>query len=429
MTTGKEGEEPLWKAWSRYLRSRGYQPTAAGGAGAWRYIGYAISQTLLRAHERRKLGQIFATQNWGEQPEGEFIARQLRYLDSVPSHVQTLLRRDGQAAEDVYHALEEAYQEWQVGNEGSGQATLLARHLSAGLYRSEHFRTGEAIYSLFPKQARGLRLLEIAAEWEDGPETLTLERPGYYAPLGELTASQLSTGLKIPLSGHPQLDHLHLLARRFWILRPDPNSQGDFASLGRPGVGEQFLLLARRELIPDLTTLREQGLIQWSQEENWEGDWTEYHGVMVTANHWEGVTEVSRELLDALRPESGLGLSVTGGLRVPQRGAWLHCGPPTVSVATFFTEAFLTLRCGEDVLFAGNVEPNQPVELPWRGAGDYELEAEARGQGQVRLIKLLDLDELPQAPSRDLGSLSKTWQHSGRTLSLVGPELQQGEAQ
>ena len=427
MQTGKEGEEPLWLAWAAYLRGRGYQPTAAGGIGAWKYIGYAVSQTLFRAHEKRKLERIFSQQQWGDQPEGEFMARQLRYLDGVPAHVQKLLNRQGQAAEDVFHALEEVYQEWRFNREtvgGARDAQFLSRNLVAGLYRTEHYRTGEVQYALFPRQPRGLRLLEIEVGWADGPEPLVVERPGYYAPLGELDGERLTDGLTVTLLGHPQLDELKLPARTFWILRTDPDNPDSCASLGRPGVGEHFLLLVRDSLSQDLEALREQGLMQWERQERWQGDWREYHGVMVTANHWQDAHQVDRDLVDGLRPEAGFSLSLTGGLRVPGRGAWLAAGPPQVSVGSFFTETFLTLKRGSEELFSEQVEPNQPVSLPWSEPGDYQLEVESRGQGQVRLVKLLDWEELPTPEPGLLGAVSKSWRHGERYFELRGADVE-----
>lgn len=423
MTTGAEGEEPLWLAWAEYLRARGYLPTASGGKGAWKYIGYAVSQTLIREPEKRRLHKIFEVRGWGTEPDPEFLVQRLRYED-VPAHVQALLRREGQAAEDVAHALAEVYREWYVSRgegEGASAARLLSRHLTAGLYRTEHYRTGEAQYALFPRQPRGLRLLDITADLPEGPERLLLERPGYYAPLGELDAAGLSSGLSFSLSGHPHLDDLVLPARGFWLLRADPDNPGAFASLGRPEVGEHFLLLVREELRADLERLREQGLVQWQDSAPWQEGWFEYTGVMVTANHWADAEPLgSRDLLDALRPASGLSIAISGGLRVPRTGAWLADGPPNVTVSAFFTEAFLSVRRGPETLFAQTIEPNQPVPIPWSGTGDYELEAEARGQGQIRLVKLLDWAELPEPNSAQLGQEAHKWRKGEQAIQLVG---------
>jgi hypothetical protein len=424
MTSGAEGEEPLWLTWAAYLRRRGYLPTATGGKGAWRYIGYAVSQTLVREPEKRRLYQIFEARGWGAEPDPEWLVQRLRG-EEVPAHVQRLLEREGQAAEDVAHALGEVYREWYASRGEGGTpaaARLLSRHLTAGLYRTEHYRTGAVRYSLFPRQPRGLRLLEVTAELPEGPVRLQLERPGYYAPLGDLDAAGLRHGLSLALSGHPHLNALVLPARDFWLLRADPDNAGAFASLGRPEVGEHFLLLIRSEFQEALERLREQGLLQWQDATLWQEGWLEVAGVMVTANHWADAEGLApRELLDALRPGSGLSLSLTGGLRVPQAGAWVANGPPSVTVASFFTEAFLSVRRGSEAIYAQAVEPNQPVLVPWGGPGDYELEAEARGQSQVRLVKLLDWDELPAPPMARLGQEALEWGRGAQTLRLVGP--------
>ncbi|WP_146160781.1 hypothetical protein [Deinococcus arcticus] len=433
MSTGAEGEEPLWQVWAAYLRSRGYLPTASGGKGAWKYVGYAVSQTLIREPEKRRLFQVFEGRHWGTDPDPELLVSFLRHEDFLPAHVRTLLGRHGLAAEDVQHAVAEVYREWQERRHEDGHDArsaahrVLSRHLQAGLYRSEHWRTGEVQYTLFPRQPRGLKLLDIQLSLPDGPQTLLVERPGYYAPLGEVTPTHLEAGLQVPLTGHPQLDALSLPARSFWTLRADPDNAGAFASLGRPTVGEHFLLLVRRELREDLLSFREQGLMQWETEQPWEGGWTEFTGVMVTANHWSDVGPVkSRELLDALRPASGISIGVGSGLRVPQLGAWLADAPPVPTVHAFFAEAFLTVSKDGVTLFAETVEPNKPVNVPWAGAGDYELSAEARGQGQVRLVKLLDWAELPAPSASLLGTVTKEWQASGEAYRLTGAQLKSG---
>lgn len=433
MTTGAAGEEPLWRAWAAYLRSRGYLPTASGGRGAWKYIGYAISQTLLREPEKRRLFQVFDRRTWGREPDPELLVSFLRHEDALPAHVRTLLARHGQAAEDVQFALAEVYREWEERHSagesaGAGGGRTFSRHLQAGLYRTEHWRTGEAQYALYPRQPRGLRLLETTLDWPDGTsaEPLRLERPGYYAPVGRLDGEHLSAGWTLPLGGHPQLDALSLPARPFWILRADPDVPGAFASLGRPAVGEHFTLLLRTELKDDLLAYREQGLLQWQDEQRWEGEWLEFSGLMVTANQWGEAGPVrSRELLDALRPASGVSVSVTGGLRLPRQGAWLADTPPTVTVNSFFTEAFLTVCCGEETVFTGPVEPNQPVSVPWSGPGDYEISAESRGQGQVRLVKLVPWAELPPPDPALLGGVSRRWTQGGEPRTLTGLRVAQ----
>jgi len=430
MTTGTEGEEPLWLAWAEYLRALGYLPTASGGKGAWKYIGYAVSQTLVREPEKRRLHKIFEARGWGMEPDPELLVQRLRYED-VPAHMQALLRREGQAAEDVAHALAEVYREWYATRDEEGEVgatRLLSRHLTAGLYRTEHYRTGDVQYALFPRQPRGLRLLDITAELPEGAEPLRLERPGYYAPLGQVDAAGLNRGLSFSVSGHPHLDNLVLPARPFWLLRADPDNPGAFASLGRPEVGEHFLLLVREALRADLESLREQGLVQWQDDAPWQGGWIEYAGVMVTANHWaDAELLVSRELLDALRPSSGFSITLSGGLRLPRTGAWLADGPPNVTVSAFFTEAFLTVRRDSETRFAQPIEPNQPISIPWGGPGDYELEAEARGQGHVRLVKLLDWAELPEPDAAHLAQEALEWQRGRQTVRLIGADVMAAE--
>ena len=427
MTVGADGEEPIWKAWAKYLRSRGYLPTASAGKGSWKYIGYPISQTLLREPEKRRLFQVFAARGWGREPDPELLTSLLRHEEGLPTHLRALLARSGQALEDVQFALGEAYREWEereVIGAGGVASGALSRHLQAGLYRLADWRTGEARYALFPRQPRGLRLLDLEVALPEGAVSLQIERPGYYAPVGEVSGAALASGIQAPLSGHPQLDVLDLPPRPFWLLRTDPDNPEAQASLGRPAVGEHFLLLAQNGLRQDLMAYREQGLMQWGAEHTWEGGWTEYHGVMVMANHWDVAAVSSRELLDALRPASGVSVSFTGGLRVPKVGGWLDSAPPTVVVHSFFAEPHLSICHGEATVFDGAIEPNVPVAVPWCGPGDYEFSVEARGQGQVRLMKLLDWSDLPgpgpssldQQGARWTGAEGQAWVLSGARL-------------
>jgi len=421
MASGADAEEPLWMDWAKYLRGRGYLPTATVGTGAWKYISYAVSQTLLRAHEKRRLQQLFNDKHWQPDLDPETLVNRLRHEGALPVHVQNLLKRTGQAAEDVQHALNEVYLEWQEGDDllqarpGSAGSQLVA-----GLYRTEHWRTGATEYAYFVRQPRNQRLLTVEAELPDGPTTLQIERPGYYAPVGRVTADDLTGGVRLALQGHPQLESLVLPLRTLWVLRPDPDLPGAFASLGRPTVGEHFLLLASDKHRDDLTRLRELGLLQWEKDEPFWPGWREYHAAMVLANHWTEAVGLSDDLREAISPTSGVSLSITGGVSVPQSGAWLAEGPPQVRVNSFFLDVTLTVRKDDITLVSHAVEPNATVAVPWDGPGVYELDAESRGQGYKRIVNLIDWADLPDATPERLGQ-----EHLkiGSNAVLIGPRL------
>ena len=412
MQLGSEAEEPLWQDWAAYLRELGYLPTAVGGRGAWRYIGYAVSQTLLRGPEKRKLFRIFDEKQWGADIDPDHLVNEIRRIDALPVHVHALLRRTGQAAEDVHHALNEAFSEWLERGEGEDPGVARSRSgasaLVAGLYRLEHWRTREPVYSLFPRQPRSRRWGTISVELPDDTERLTVERPGYFAPLGLVGKEALEQGAQYAIRGHSDINVMVLPRRRFWILRDDPNVPGAFASLGRPLVGEHLLVLAQDELESDMQRLREIGLVQWSHEHPWSAGWREYHGAMVIANHWGDAVGVDLELREALAPASGVSVSVTGGMIVPRTAAWLADGPPVVRVNSFFNDVTLqVIKDGVEV-WTGPVEPNAEVENIWRGPGSYEIDAESRGQGQRRLVNLIDWDELPPPSTGRLDQVEAT---------------------
>ena len=421
MQHGYDCEEPLWRDWEAFLRERGYLPTAAGGGGAWRYIGYAVSQTLLRMPEKRQLFKLFTEKQWPPDIDPDDLVNEIRRINVLPAHVQALLRRTGQAAEDVHHALNEAFSEWlERGDADSDAPTRLgsmATTITAGLYRTEHWRSGDPEYALYPKQPRGRRWGQLSVAFPDGSQQLVVERPGFFAPLGCVDADRLEQGAQFPLTGHPELTALTLPRRRFWVLRIDPDVPRAYASLGRPPIGEHLLILARDELAADLKRLRELGLLQWSAEEPWAPGWHEYHGAMVVASHWQDATDVAQDLRDALAPASGVSLSVTGGMVVPRAGAWLADGPPTVRVNSFFNDVVLTLTKDGDELWSGPVEPNAEVALPWSGPGSYEVDVEGRGQGQRRLVNLVDWVDLPPPSTERLGQVTV---HIGN-LQIAGP--------
>lgn len=421
MKQGSQAEEPLWKEWAAFLRESGYLPTASGGKGAWKYIGYAVSQTLLRPPEKRRLFKIFDEKRWPEDIDPDLLVSHLRREDALPAHVQSLLKRTGQAAEDVQHAISETFAEWLEGGVASGpQSRSTSRLLRAGLYRTTHWRTGEPEYSLYPRQPRNQRGGTMEVELDGESVRLMLERPGYFSPLGRVGPTELDHGAQYPISGHPEIEKMVLPKRDFWILRADPDTPGAFATLGRPTVGEHFTLLVSDGLGDDVKRLQELGLLQSQAPQRLFDGWTEFPAAMVIANLWTEATGVSADLRDALTPTSGISISVSGGLRIPRTGAWLADGPPTVQVNSFFLDTHLTVEFNGVEIFSQPVEPNATVEVPWRGPGVYQLDAEVRGDGYQRLVNLIDWDELPPAPPETLG---QELTHLGRGTYLAGPDL------
>lgn len=396
-------EEPLWQAWVAFLRSRGYDSTARGGEGAWRFTGYPVSQSLIPRGERQRLARLFAERGYPATWDGETIASRLRAEGGVSVKVRELLHRTGAAAEDVQGALQEVLQAWHASGVAGGDvalgAALSARQVVAGLYREEHWLTREPEYRLFPRQPRGVRLSAMHVELLGGAEALVVERPGYYRPVGTVTPADLHVGARYVVAGSAFVDALVLPARDYWVLRPDPDSAGQFASLGTPGVGEHLVLLLRDTLLEDVQRFREEGLLAWQGDAVPVGDgWLELHGVMVTANHWADVPAgKARGLHDALRPAGGISIHVEGGVRTQRAGAYLVGGEPQVRIMSFYQQADLTVLRNGVPVDARPVTPGETLIGVLGGPGEYELIAEARGARTVRLLSVVNWEELRAA--------------------------------
>src|SRR5690606_27270310 len=174
--------------------------------------------------------------------------------------------------------------------------------------------------AIFPRQPRNQRGGSIGVALGKRVVGLQVERPGYYSPIGEVGKQELDHGARYALSGHVELETLVLPQRDFWVLREDPDAPGCFATLGRPSVGEHFTLLVCDPLVGDVERLKELGLLQSEPPVPLVEGWTEFPAAMVIANIWSDAMDVAPDLRDALSPASGVGISITGGLRVPRAG-------------------------------------------------------------------------------------------------------------
>ncbi|THF70984.1 hypothetical protein E7T06_05365 [Deinococcus sp. Arct2-2] len=395
-------EEPLWRDWLVYLRSRGLDSTAKGGEGPRRFIAYPISQTLIPEGERRRLRRLISERGYPAGWDGETLASRLR-ADGLPStKLRELLSRTGAAAEDVQMSLLDVLQGVHAAGEEQEEGhrlTLGARQLVAGLYREEHWRTGEAEYRLFPRQPRGIRLAEMAVHFSWGPEALKLERPGFYQPLGEVTPAELKAGMRYEVTGSPFIDALVLPARDYWVLRQDPEAQGLYASLGTPGVGEHLLLLLRDNLLADLQRFQEAELVYWPGRPEPLGDgWLEIRELMVIGNHWDEVPAgAARALHEALRPPGGVSVHLEGGVRAERGGAYLAGAAPAVRVMSFALDAHLRICRGDQEIFAASVPPGDVVRVPFDEPGTYDLVAESRGVQALRTVRVVGWEELRAA--------------------------------
>ena len=320
--------------------------------------------------------------------------------------LKELLNRAGLAADDVQNALLDVFQGYQVSLatgtavDSEYAAAVGARHLVAGLYRSEHWRTGLPEYQLFPKQPRGVRRADLSVAGPQGTIALLLERPGYFQPFGELSLPELSSGVHYPVTGSPFVDALMLPARDYWILREDPDAQGMYASLGTPGVGEHMLLLLKDSLLGDVQRFKDEGLLAWKGQPERVGDgWLELHELMVIGNHWNEVSAgAARALHEALRPPGGMGIHLEGGVRAQRAGAYLEGAPPVVRVMAFATDTYLTVYRDQEEIYTSGVQPGEALNIPLHQPGTYELVVESRGVTASRLLTVMSWDDLKARP-------------------------------
>jgi len=393
-------EELLWAEWVHYLRGRGLGSSARGGEGSHRFIAYPISQCLIPEGQKQRLRRFFAERGYPAGWDGETVAAHLRAEGGLPKKLTELLTRTGAAAEDVYSALQEVLQDFHAsGSQAALPESMVSagtRQLVCGVYREEHWRTGEALYRLFPRHPRGVRPAEMAVQFPWGPEALSVERPGYYRPVGEVQPGDLSNGLRFNVTGSLFVDALVLPAREYWLLRRDPDAEGMFASLSTPGVGEHLLLLVHDRLLPDIQRFKDQELLAWRDTPAvLGGGWLEFHDLMVIGNHWTDVPAGKAQALhEALRPPGNLSIHLEGGARAQRAGAYLAGAAPTVRVMAFSVDAHLTVSCDDEPIFSSSVIPGEAVAVTLKQPGAYELIAHSRGQQAVRSLTVVAWEDL-----------------------------------
>ena len=417
-------EERLWKEWERWLTREGFTVTARQGSGSQQYISYPLSQPLLRRADRERLFAWFKEHNYqaglDQARLGGRLRRNVRYIGG--KHLREVLGDSGvQRLEAINLVLFEVYQDWlEAGrpaklflhrSAASGLHRTTASSLVAGLYREVgDVFSGQVDYYLYPPQPRRVRVSGTPAVLHQGDRIeLETERGGWYWPLWDwpLNAKTLDEGVKYELEGVSQLDHLILPAREFWLLVPDPNcptnnlyaTWQDNADLGTP-----FILLCKDELSAQIEQLRKDERLTWQGQPRPLAKlpgWLEYVGVQVISENWAGATIENKDLFEALRPKTSLGLVVTGGVRLVERDSWLEGCEPQITIVAFAEKASLEVRLvnpqsvttlpQSTVLHSmtelgnvlnlsgkvdlGEVDTNKPIKIEWPGMGEYIVEA------------------------------------------------------
>ncbi|HSH79999.1 MAG TPA: hypothetical protein VLA19_15855 [Herpetosiphonaceae bacterium] len=430
MRSGADAEEPFWRTWNQWLQEQGFLPSARGGEGAEKYIRYPISQALLRNADKERLRRLFEARHWGQDLGPEALIAQLhRETYHLSQHLRELLAAEGQRLQAVADAIAEYYDLWRESQHGDvprGRGGWIGFPL-AGLYRTEDIISGDVRYFLYPRQPRRHRPEQVRVKVAGASYSLVDERQGWYAPVAEILFTDLDQGGLYPITEPPYLGDLRLPVRPLWMLVPDPDNpdSGVYASWGNPPLGTPFLLLCRSELVPRLVQLRAEQLIQWAGEPRavvGTDHWVEIHHCMVVSEAASTESQENQELYEALRPRETVNVSLSGGLRAPNLGAWIEGYGPAITVFTFQRVSDVTIFrvADEEEVFGQPITPNEPCQIPWPGTGDYRIEACAGGQRTERLVKIVPWEHLRRTlvtqPERvRIGA----WQVTGAIIEIV----------
>ena len=407
MERGYEAEEPLWLEWKRWVMEKGFLSSVQRGDGSTIYIYYPISQSILRRADKERLRQLFNDKQWRTQWDAQtLIIRVRQETAKLTQHLKNLLTgaRSGQRYEAIAEAIHELYEQWRddgVTTVSSRVSPTSTHNLFAGLYRTEEPFFGEVEYYLYPKPPRGLQPGQVRVQGKGDVYTLLSERPGWYMPIGSVGMTELECGATYKIDSPDIFKYLILPQRDFWILIPDPENpdSGVYASWGRPTLGEYFILLCKEELFPQLELLRNERLLEWSDEPLYvfeNSNWVELHQCMVISQAWSGVFIKNQELYEALKPSASLSISLSGGLRVPNMGAWLKEHGPKVTLFGFYPKADLQVTRLSDGhrLLDESQSTNTPLSIEWSNPGDYLVEASYASEYTERLVKIVDWSQL-----------------------------------
>lgn len=407
MKFGKQGEEPLWEDWNCWLMANGFMPSGhRGRGGRTTYINYPISQSLLRRTDKNRVVQLFNEKQWTAQWDAMTLFACVRpEAQRLPTHLKQLLTDNRERYEAVAESIHEVYQQWQAeGRPAVVRAGVRnwSRNIFTGLYRTEDPFFGDVNYYPYPKQMRGWELSSIKIQYGERDKELIYERPGWYLPLEfPVNVSELECGAKYPITLQYDLNSLVLPSRDFWVLIPDPDDSDTraYATWGQPSLGTKFILLCKKELLPDINRLRDERLIEWSGEPQPvfnDSNWVELHQCMVISLAWNGVFISNQELKDALQPSVRLSISFSGGLRVPQQNAWLEGHSPQVTVFGFYPTAKLQITplLDNSSIFDQSQSTNTPISVNFPSSGDYVVKATCGGESTERFVKILDWSRL-----------------------------------
>jgi hypothetical protein len=409
LSRGEDGK--LWEDWASWLRTSGYLPTAYAGEGSEKYIKYPKSQTLLRKADKDKLWRHFTTHGWRKDYDEVLLMQRIRRdAQYLTTHLQDILDPKSEMWLRSYEAISkscyEVYEDWRESDGSdkrlSASEPRIRTSLDGKIYRTEDFFSGAVVYQIFPRQTRQSAFAELHVTYDGENYTLAEDRPGWYSPLWMLDETQLTDGLKVPItSQNSAIKSLFLPPREFWVLTLDPDTpeSGVYASWDKGiQLGTEFILLARQTVQDDLARLRDEGLLSWQSVVKVFDSWYEYHGVIVQSEPqaWTSIHLNNDALRLTLQPRTTFSINFVGGLRAPRGYGWLVGYEPKLSLASFLPDAILTVFDEtEEAIYTATIEPGQLIDIPWKQAGNYRLVVEQSGQSDEKIVRILNWSDVP----------------------------------
>ena len=284
-------EEGLWQSWNHWLIDNGWLHSAEQGQSTYnKYINYPLSQALLREADQEVLERLFRLKErdgtlsrvCDRDTIGFWVRNQLPSPDFGSKHLRDLIQdSDFRRYDVITNTIYDVYLsiDWDQEMETERDIrSVRQRRMTAHLYRIEDGMIGDIEYYLYPRQPMkfGGGSLEIVHNGSIHP--LREERQGWFMPLWPVDPAG---GMLYEVRGHSQIKELVLPERNFWVLVRDPENEdsGIFADWGRPGLGETFILLCRREYAEQMEFFKDEALLNWDHSFPIDEEWIEYRGM------------------------------------------------------------------------------------------------------------------------------------------------------
>lgn len=377
----------LWHELGRWLSEDNGErlglPTAVPHP-TFRYIGYPISQVLLRDADRRKLPDFFEFEGLAPGQDAnvkELVPRLRSWAASgrcslsrqackVVSGGEELARQAGETVAAELRSWDGA----SVGQDGRSVARIEVR--VEARRGGRHFQ-----YELYPRAPAGFP----DGTYRNGVAQADLERvPGtaWFSPLpASLAASAPGSGLSLCNGRHA----LHLSGSRVLVLEENDEISG-WVSCPRIVSGQQTMVLCHSALAgPVEERLRLAAQPGWSLAPGTSGlpaSWVCFRGVRMES-YTPPVGEDAE--LDCLIPRWRAGTSFSGGLKV-SGDTWLLGGEPVVTVTASEDRQDHVLLDGEPVGFLAGGTLVLDLAKMGLGTGEHEI-AVGEQRRRFRLAK------------------------------------------